>query len=158
MAWVLSKFGPDDYRVGAMARLDEALLLVDQERWTGACYLAGRAVESMRRCLLCIKVGKADKGHELRDLAKRAGFSELLTSDDDQLNSRLNEVAVIWHNNLRYVGDKKLKRHLLNIAGFKNVKGDLAKSAAKNMCDSAEAIVARGDLRWKNFKKSSTKS
>lgn len=44
--------GEADYRSGALERLEEAFLLLRRERFGGAIYLAGRAVEGMLRAVI----------------------------------------------------------------------------------------------------------
>ncbi len=45
----MAAIGATDYRNGAMERLEEAFILLRQERLGGCVYLAGRAVEGILR-------------------------------------------------------------------------------------------------------------
>lgn len=155
--------GSDDYREGALERLQDAVCLGEQERWTGAVYLAGRAAEAMLRSLLWLKRREQEIGHDLRDVLKRAQSLGLLGEDESQLQNDINEVAVIWQNNLRFVGSKCFGRHLRAISKDKRVagrrvKGDPLKPNAKHMIEICESIVARGDVVWHRYKKRSIRS
>jgi len=152
---MVSPLGTDDYHEGALIRLGDARRLSDQERWVGAIYLAGRAVECILRSLWWLKTGQPKIGHDLRDLLRRARSLGMLGADDAKLHDYINEVAVVWYNNLRFVGDSRFLRDLKAVgrdkrAGGQKVKGDALKANARWMVGVCEAIVSRGDLVWKH--------
>lgn len=144
---------------GASRGLEDARALLDRGRWVGAAYLAGRAVESLLRSLLWLENREQEIGHDLRHLLKRVRSLGLLGSRDDELESYINDIAVVWHNNLRFVGDKRFRQDLvrsgraLRIRG-RAVKGDLVKANALDVVNSCEAVIHRGALIWKRLKKS----
>lgn len=143
-----------DYREASLQRLEEAIVLYENKRWVGAVYLAGRAVEAMFRALLWRR-GERDVGHNLRTLLARVGQLGLLTEHDrEHLIDRVNDVAIVWNNDLRFAAARKFSQHLKaakrhrRIAG-RATQGDAAKANAKAVREASEAIVARGDLIWK---------
>ena len=149
--------GSDDYREGALARLEDARRLKDKERWVAAIYLAGRAVEAILRSLLWLRSKEQGVGHDLRDCLKRARSLGLLRKDETQLQDHINDVAVIWHNNLRFVGSNRLLRDLRATGrdkriGSRRVKGDALKANAGHMIEICESIVARGDQVWTRYR------
>ena len=158
-----SPLGSDDYREGALARLEEARRLRDQQQWVGAVYLAGRAVEAILRSLLWLRGRQQEIGHDLRDLLKRTRSLGILSSDDTELGGYVNDIAVIWYNNLRFVGDNRFLRDLRAAGRHKHIygrriKGDVLKANARHVVEMCEAIVTRGDRVWVHYKRSSSRS
>ena len=152
--------GTDDYREGAFARLGEAQTLLDDAKWVGAMYLAGRAVECMLRSLLWMKERKNEAGHDLRLMLRRARSIGMIDDGDVDLENDINEAAIVWHNNLRFIGEKRCLRDLRAVGrdrrvGSLIVKGDPLKTNASRMFETCSAIVARGEVTWKRFKANS---
>lgn len=146
-----SHLGAEDYREGALLRLQDAQRLYDAGCWVGCIYLAGRAAESILRALLWLRSGNQDCGHDLRDLLKRVrllvGFPG---SDDSALSNAVNELAVVWRNDLRFTGDARLKRLLtasgrLRQIGRMKIRGDALKANAKSVLEAGERVVALGE-------------
>jgi hypothetical protein len=48
----MAAIGESEYRAGARERLEEAYILLRQERLSGSIYLAGRAVECILRAVI----------------------------------------------------------------------------------------------------------
>lgn len=146
--------GSADYRYGALDRLEDARILYEGDRWVGAIYVAGRAVEGLLRSLLWRATRKQEIGHDLRQLLIKARSLNVVTSDDQtRILDSLNEIAVIWHNDLRFVGDGCLLRRLKNLGrlskiGDMRVKGDPLKANAYSVLQACERVMTRGDLVW----------
>ena len=69
------RFGAEEYRRGALARLQEALVLIDKQHYAGSVYLGGRGVEAMLRAIIWkrdpeIQQGRKtlETGHDLREI------------------------------------------------------------------------------------------
>lgn len=145
--------GAEDYREGALARLEDARRLREQQRWVGAVYLVGWAVEGIRRSLLWIQKRNEEVGHDLRDPPVRAQSLGIIANDDTSLRSDINEVAIVWRNNLRFVGESRFARDLRDlgrshrIAGRK-VRGNPVKANALYLSEVCERIVSRGESIW----------
>lgn len=147
------ELGPDDYRQGALSRLEDAQALEERRRWVGAVYLAGRAVESILRGLLAAKSKEQQIGHDLRFLVKRVRRAGMLSASEEAiLSDSLNEVAVVWHNNLRFAGTQKFLRRLKLAKRDRGIKGDAVEYNARRVIQASEMIVARGDLAWRRWK------
>ena len=137
-----------------MTRLKDAQELYDRQRWVGATYLAGRAVEAMLRALLWRAQRQQEVGHGLPLLLSKIGSLGLLKGrEDDVLTGKVNEVAVVWNNDLRFVGDERFGKHLRRVRrdrrlGRTPVLGDPAKANAKSTVENCEQIIIRGEMVW----------
>ncbi len=152
--------GPDDYREGALLRYDEAWALYEKEQWVGAIYLAGRSVEALFRCLLLREARPIAIGHNLREHLKRVGETSLLTDREfDSIETSVNNIAIVWRNELRYTGKLRMMR-LLRDAGRHawidrmRVKGDPIKANARSVLEACANIITRGEPLCRPSKKS----
>ncbi|MBC6481782.1 MAG: hypothetical protein GDA56_32490 [Hormoscilla sp. GM7CHS1pb] len=115
---------PDTYdrrvQLGASRRrLEDAQVLHNQKRWTGAIYLGGYAIECALKSLICYEEGKNNfkdtqvfkkglQGSDLHNLAKLLGFvnSVQRSISLDRTNGyreAWNKVSSQWRNDeLRY--------------------------------------------------------
>jgi len=147
----MDPLGSEDYREGSLLRLKEAQTLSDNAHWVGAIYLAGRAVEAIFRSLLRQQSKKLETGHDLKQMLTRARFlMSLSETEDDKLNEAVNEVATVWRNDLRFAGEKRVRRQLkasgrMHNIGQKRVKGDPLKANAKSVLEACERIVTIGE-------------
>jgi hypothetical protein len=146
--------GPDDYRDGALARLQDSVRLRESDQWVGAIYLGGRAVECILRALLGIKSRRHEHGHDLRGMLREARSLGIVRAEEDaRMQDGINELAAVWHNNLRFVGEARFLRDLRRLNRDKRingrpVKGDPLKANAVSLLEICESAVARGVLVW----------
>jgi len=151
--------GPQDYREGAKARLEDARALYDKKQWVGSVYVAGRAAQAMLRSLLA-RGGNMEVGHDLRHHVKRVRSLGMLQRDgDEQIEDAVNELVVIWRNDLRFSGERRFRQLLMQVGrhkriGSRRVGGDAAKANARSLMNAAEAVVSRGERIWKRSTKS----
>jgi len=147
----MNPLGAEDYREGSLLRLKEAKILYASEKWVGAIYLAGRAVEALFRCLLWRQSKEQEIGHDLKKMLTRVRSWDLLPQADEMMiRSCLNKIAVIWRNDLRFTGDERFYRILKQSKrdqgiGKMPVKGDPAKANAKIVLEACETIIAIGE-------------
>ncbi len=147
----IHSLGVEDYRQGALLRLKEAQCLYTEGFWAGCIYLAGRAAESILRALLRVKTKEQESGHDLKDFLKRIRMLiDFHKSDEAELDNAINELAVVWRNDLRFTADARLRRILnttgrLRRIGRVKVKGDALKANAKSALEASERIVTRGE-------------
>jgi len=147
----MDAFGSDDYREGSLLRLKEAKTLYASEKWVGAIYLAGRAVEALFRCLLWRQSKQQETGHDLKEMLTRVRSWNLLPrADEVAMRSCLTTIAVIWRNDLRFTGSERFYRILKESGrdrkiGKMTVMGDPAKANAKIVLEACETIIARGE-------------
>lgn len=142
----------NDYRRAALARLSDARCLYQGDHWSGAVYLAGRAVEAILRALILKKSDRIDSGHDLKHHLKSARRLGMLTDDEarggGRINDHMNELAIIWQNNRRYADDDKLLSVIKHGGLYRQSKGDPLKACAFQVLESSEALVSRGDKAW----------
>lgn len=105
----------DDFQTHADAKLDEAEVLLNAGRWSGALYLAGYAVELAIKACIIKKLMATDAfpdkefsrkcyTHELKELFKQAGLTAAFgaaLAADTQLNSNWLAVSE-WSEAYRY--------------------------------------------------------
>lgn len=106
----------EDYRRGALERLDNAGHLLRSERFIDAVYLAGRAVEGMLRAVIWnrdrdIREGRKsfDSGHQLAELLQSVADLGLLRADvrrDQKLRDGVQLIARRWFNNMRFASSR----------------------------------------------------
>ena len=143
--------GADDYREGALLRLADAQILYDAGQWVGCVYLAGRAVQCILRSLLWARSSQQHVGHSLPqmlDEVRRVGF--LRERDFDGFDSKIDVIAVVWRNDLRFTGLRRFERLLKQgkrdqFIGQTKVTGDASKANAKSVLEATEWVVQRGE-------------
>lgn len=108
-------------------RLEDAKVLHEQKRWTGAIYLGGYAVECALKALICYEARttnfkdtpvfkKGLQGSELHNLIKLLESSQSLQRNIslDRTNSyknAWNTVTRLWHNDQLRYSDKQGKEN-----------------------------------------------
>ena len=145
--------GGTDYRNGAKERLAEAGLLLNQERFSGSVYLAGRAVEGMLRSLIWNSDGEyatgrksLNTGHNLRELLSLACNLGALThsADREKLQTDVQKIGRLWWNNLRFLPSEKLRDQWYNM-GEVNTRRSL-ETASREFYDACSAIIKRCEV------------
>ena len=66
----------------------------------------------------------------------------------------MNEIAALWHNNLRFASERGLKAHLTQLKRVQGIKGDPLKKNAADLIDAAQTVVNRGITLWDSQRKS----
>ncbi|MAT67942.1 MAG: hypothetical protein CMJ58_00280 [Planctomycetaceae bacterium] len=140
----------------------------DGDAYALAMYCGGLAVECLLRAFRWQEDQFFDGRHDLSDLLSA---SKILGINDDYMRRRgktdeeireaamefrsaMNEIVVLWHNNLRFASEKSLKAHLVRIHRVQGVKGDPLKKNASDLMDAVQRIVNRGFVLWDSQKKS----
>lgn len=145
-----SDIGEADYRAGAIERLREAGILLEQQFLGGAIYLAGRSVECSLRALIWkhdadIRTGRKslDTGHDLREMLELVADLGVLRDAEhrDLFAAEVQRIARLWHNNMRYFPTSKIKKHWWRrreIGGKRSLK-----AAAVTYYESCSSVVKR---------------
>lgn len=108
--------------------------------------------------------------HDLTELLRS---SRLLRIDEDYLRRRgssddrvleyaleikgsMNEVITLWHNNLRFASEQRLKAFLIGLQRHKRKgsRGDLLKINALDLLVNAKKVIDRGTILWTSEKRS----
>ena len=115
------QFRSEDYFRAAIERWKEARILHDAgDHYALSMYCSGLAVECMPRAFRWNKQESFDGRHDLKELLKA---SDLLRTNDHRVNrndsrdvvpdysqdlrAAINEVAALWHNNLRFASEDR---------------------------------------------------
>ena len=141
----------EDYRKGALERLDNAGRLLRQERLGDAIYLAGRAVEGMLRAVVWlndvdVREGRKslDTGHQLPELLQSVADLGLLRDDGDRdqvLRDSVQAIAQQWFNNLRFASTRFV--HTLWWAQRIVTNRWTLKQAAQEFYDACATVIKR---------------
>ncbi len=149
------RVGGMDYRYGARDRPADAWLLLDQGRFSGGVYLAGRAVEGMLRSLIWhsdheYATGKKSlgTGHNLRELLSLACNLEALRQSVDfqKIQTDVQTISRLWWNNLRFRPDSKLSAQWYSI-GVVGKRRSL-KAASREFYGACSTIIKRCEVIW----------
>ncbi len=161
-------FGFENYRAGGMERLGEAGLLLRAQNFAGSIYLAGRAVEGLLRALvwrsdLEIQQGRKslDTGHDLRDLltlvANLGLLKQTAQGQRDELETRVQRVARLWYNNMRFASSKFVESRWRDAREFGAGRAyKTFKQAASAYYDDCSAIIKNCEVlcertSWKRY-------
>lgn len=157
------QFRAHEYYQAALERMKQAHSI--HKRGDGAAlvmYCAGLAVESMLRAFRWTEDTSFEGRHDLKELLLA---SKILRIDDEYmqrkkatpdqveqsgkaLRAAMNEILILWHNNLRFASEASLKAFLNRIGRLKGIKGDALKKNASNLLEAAQAVINRGIVLW----------
>ncbi len=131
-------------------------------------YCAGLAVESLLRAFRWTADKSFEGRHDLSDLLKASG---LLKIDDEymrrkratedaihnsglELRAAMQEIVMLWHNNLRFASEASLRGFLSSIGRLQGVKGDARRKNALDLLNAAQTVIDRGVTLWTSKKRS----
>ena len=153
----MAKMGESDYRGGARERLEEASILLWNERFGGCVYMAGRAAEGMLRAVIWKSDpdyrtgGKTlDTGHSLRDLLDLVRNLGVLHGNPlgDDIAADVQRIGRLWWNDMRFLPQNKIKTkwfELKEIGGKRTLK-----QAAREFYDACSAVIKRCEVIWQS--------
>lgn len=163
------QFRDQDYFTASLERMRQARMLYNEgNAYALAMYCGGLAVE----CLLRAFRWESDKGfegrHDLENLLKASGMLRVdenhmrrrgrdeteIRAASQEFRAKFNEIVILWHNNLRFASEARLKAHLTQLNRVQGIKGDPVKKNAEILIDAAQFVVNRGIVLWKSKKKS----
>jgi hypothetical protein len=163
------QFRAEEYYQASLERMRQAHgIYRDGNTYALAMYCGGLAVECLLRAFRWTKDTTFEGRHDLSELLRA---SRLLTIDDDYLRRRgasedvlresglnlrgaMNEVTVLWHNNLRFASEARLKAFLRGIGRLQGVKGDPLKKNTMDLLAAAQTVINRGVALWTSKTKS----
>jgi hypothetical protein len=86
---------------------------------------------------------------------RRKGKSESEIQDAGRkFRSAIQEVILLWHNNLRFASEASLRAFLNNIGRLQGIKGDPLKKNAMDLLNAAQTVIDRGETLWTSTTKS----
>src|ERR1700681_2648158 len=141
----------EEYYVAAHDRLEDANALYGADRYTGALYLAGCAMEAMMWAFIpaedvgergrhnffrLFQAGLDAKAKERFAITHRSGAA-LTASQENRareqfltVGANLTEASVLWHNSIRYHTASMVSVRVRKSQSFRTwAKGDLLKAA-----------------------------
>ena len=159
------QFRAEQYYQVSLERMQQARRIYeDGAAFALAMYCGGLAVESLLRAFRWTEDTAFEGRHDLSDLLKA---SRLLRVDDEYMRRRgatdqaihdsgaklrgaMNEVIVLWHNNLRFASEASLKAFLnkSKIGRVYGVKGNTLKKNALDLLNAAQTVITRGVTLW----------
>ena len=153
----MAKMGESDYRIGARERLEDAYMLLRQERFGGSIYVAGRAVEGILRAVIWktdpeYSTGKKslETGHGLRNLLDVINRLGALREDPlrDDIRAQVQHIGRLWWNDMRFLPQNRIKTrwYELNEIGGKRT----LKLAANEYFDACRSIIKRCEAIWQS--------
>lgn len=156
-------FRAEDYYRAGTERMEQALSLYNNRSgYALAMYSGGLAVECILRAFRWRKDQSFEGRHDLEDLLKA---SDLLGINDENMRGKgvpedeiqeyaeglraaMNEVKALWHNNLRFASEARLRAFLNQVGRLRGIKGDAVKKNALDLLNAAQVIVQRGVALW----------
>lgn len=157
------QFRSHEYYQGGLERIRQAKRIHDEGGgYALSMYCSGLAVE----CLLRAFRWKEDAGfegrHDLNELLKASGIlrindefmrrkkrsEEEIADYGRRLRAAMNEVVILWHNNLRFASEGSLEAFLRRNGRLQGVKGDALKKNSADLLEAAQTIIDRGVALW----------
>ncbi len=157
------QFRDKEYYRASLERLRQAKTLYkEDDAYALSMYCGGLAVECLLRAFRWRNDKHFEGRHDLIDLLKASGILRVgeehmrnLGKDEDDVRKSseefrvaVNEIAVLWRNNLRFASEARLKAHLIQIKKVQRTKGDPLKKNAADVIDAAQLVVNRGMVLW----------
>lgn len=157
------QFRAEQYYEAGLERMVQARRLYENgSAFALAMYCAGLAVESLLRAFRWTEDRTFEGRHDLSELLKA---SRLLAISDEHLRLRgapemmihesglrlraaMDQLMVVWHNNLRFASESALMSHLKRIGRVRRMKGDPLKKNALDLIEAAQTVVDRGVVLW----------
>jgi hypothetical protein len=142
------------YRVAAMEHMTAACKLHETQNHVLSHYVAGLAVECIFRAYITRKRSHFDNKHDLRNLAKSAGFFAIIsTANAEAMGVALGVVVERWLNSHRYRSVQAMESFLRGRGLNRGVKGDFLKENSRLIVNAAFEIVSLGSRQWKSSSK-----
>ena len=157
------QFRAEQYYQASLERMEQARkICFEGGAFALAVYCGGLAVESLLRAFRWTEDTSFEGRHDLSELLKASG---LLKIDDDYMRRRgaseegirdsgvklrgaMNEIIVLWHNNMRFASEASLKAFLNKIGRLRRVRGDPLKKNAVEFLNAAQTVINRGVTLW----------
>jgi len=148
------RFGGEDYRRGALERLDDAYILLRAGQFSGSASDAGRAVEGMLRAVIRkrdadVRAGRKslETGHDLRELlthVRNLGLLSSMEPKDDGLEEQVQRIAQLWFNNLRFAASRFVETYWFGLGEVH--KGRTMKQATESFFLDCKEVLKRCEV------------
>ncbi len=163
------KFRAEEYYQAGQERLRQAITIHQNGgNYALSMYCSGLAVECLLRAYRWSEDPSFEGRHNLRALFSASGllqiddaFMRKKKRSDDQillyslrLKTAVNEMEILWSNNLRFASEISLKAFLRRMGRLKGVKGDALKKNSSDLLEAAQTIMDRGVALWTSGERS----
>jgi hypothetical protein len=152
------KFTAEHYFRASLERTNQAKELYKHgQSYALAMYCGGLAVECLLRAFRWQEDSTFEGRHDLSDLLKASGLlkiEEKIRESALKIQVAMNQIVILWHNNLRFASEARLGAFLKQKRMFQGVKGDPLKKNALDLIEAAQTVVNRGAVLWTSGKKS----
>lgn len=154
------QFRAAEYYQGSVERMRQALMIHKTGGSSAlAIYCGGLAVECMLRAFRWREDTSFEGHHDLDELLKA---SKLMRIDDEQMRAKgatdeevqntgralraaMNEIVILWHNNLRFASEASLRAHLNRLGRLRGIRGDALKKELVRLIGSGANGSITGD-------------
>jgi len=163
------QFRDTDYYRASLDRMRQAQTLSKEgDAYALSMYCSGLAVECLLRAFRWKQDQSFEGRHDLNDLLRASGIlrvndesmrrrgkdEEEILSASREFRAAMNEILILWHNNLRFASEARLRAHLAGLKRVQGIKGDPLKKNASDLLDAAKLIVNKGMVLWDSQTKS----
>lgn len=139
----------DTYRSAAKEHLARAQQMFDTEQYFLAHYLSGLAVECHLRAYLRRTTDQFNSRHDLGDLAKEAGFYNIVPQKRaGDFSGKFTTLNQRWRSNHRYHSDREFLDYMTEIKAKFNVKGNRWKNLSRAVLELAHDVIKQGEAKW----------
>ena len=81
-------------------------------------------------------------------LRRKGASEEAIHKSGVRLRGAMNEVIILWHNNLRFASEASLRAFLNKINRLRGLKGNPLKKNAGDLLNAAQTVIDRGVTLW----------
>lgn len=163
------QFRDKDYYRASLDRMRQAQTLSKEgDAYALSMYCSGLAVECLLRAFRWKQDQSFEGRHDLNDLLRASGIlrvndeymrcrgkdEEEILRSSREFRAAMNEIIILWHNNLRFASEARLRAHLAGVNRVQGIKGDPLKKNASDLLDAAKLIVNKGMVLWDSQTKS----
>jgi HEPN domain-containing protein len=157
------QFTAEEYYWVSLERMQQAKKLYQNEAsYALAMYCAGLAVESLLRAFRWTLDASFEGRHDLSELlrasrllqvdeelmSRKGASAESIVWSGSVLKAAMNEVIILWHNNLRFASEDRLRTFLKKINRTRGVRGDPLKKNALDLLNAAQRVINHGVALW----------
>lgn len=162
------QFRAEEYYRAGLERLRQAKSVYSRgSGYALVIYSGGLAVECLLRAFRWNVDNSFEGRHDLSELLKASGIlrvdeeylrrrgkaEEVIRQSSLEFRAAMNEVVVLWHNNLRFASEARLRAHLIQINRVQGIKGDPVKKNAADFLNAAQLVVNKGMVLWESQKR-----
>jgi hypothetical protein len=163
------QFRAAEYYQASLERMQQAHgMYREGKAFALAMYCAGLAVECLLRAFRWTADTTFEGRHDLFELLRASRFLKInedfmrlknrpedeISASGRNLQGAMNEVVVLWHNNLRFASEASARAFLNRIDRLRGIKGDPLRKNAGDLLDAAQTVINRGVALWTSMRKS----